>query len=41
MDFSVDLENAFLMSHDKVLEASVVAVPHEKNSKNVPLFVLY
>ncbi|MFJ8355622.1 long-chain fatty acid--CoA ligase [Bacillus paramycoides] len=26
---SVDLENA-LMSHDKVLEASVVAVPHEK-----------
>ncbi|MFJ8219567.1 hypothetical protein [Bacillus cereus] len=27
--FFVDLENA-LMSHDKVLEASVVAVPHEK-----------
>lgn len=26
---SVDLENA-LMSHDKVLEVSVVAVPHEK-----------
>lgn len=26
---SVDLESA-LMSHDKVLEASVVAVPHEK-----------
>ncbi|KZD30757.1 Medium-chain-fatty-acid--CoA ligase [Bacillus cereus] len=26
---SVDLENA-LMSHDNVLEASVVAVPHEK-----------
>lgn len=26
---SVDLENA-LMSHDKVLEASVVTVPHEK-----------
>lgn len=37
---SVDLENT-LMSHDKVLEASVVAVPHEKNSKNAPLLVLY
>lgn len=37
---SIDLENA-LMSHDKVLAGSVVAVPYEKNSKNVPLLVLY
>lgn len=33
---SVDLENA-LMSHDKVLEASVVAVPHEKLEKKAIL----
>nr|WP_255260256.1 AMP-binding protein [Bacillus cereus] len=37
---SVDLENA-LMSHDKVLEASVVAVPHEKwQERSVACIVL-
>ncbi|CAM4038702.1 hypothetical protein BAMO111457_13725 [Bacillus mobilis] len=36
---SVDLENA-LISRDKVLEASVVAVPHEKWQER-PLLTLY
>ena len=33
---SIDLENA-LVSHDKVLETSVVAVPHEKLEKKAIL----